>query len=51
MRKVMFILCCFLLVNCGHKKPELTSTQIVDGKSIVVPPEFDVIPESAAEEE
>ncbi len=51
MRKLIFVLCCVLLAGCGHKKPELTPTQIVDGKSIVVPPEFDVIPESAASEE
>ena len=46
MRKIVFILCCVLLMGCGHKKPELAPTQIVDGKSIVIPPEFDVIPES-----
>ena len=51
MRNLLFVLCCILLVGCSHKKPELSTTQIVDGKSIVVPPEFDVIPESAASEE
>ena len=51
MRKLLFVLCCIVLVGCGHKKPELSTTQIVNGKSIVVPPEFDVIPESAAPEE
>ena len=51
MPKFLFNLSCILLVGCGHKKPELTPTQMVDGKSIVVPPECDVIPESAAPEE
>ena len=51
MHKFVFVICCVLLAGCGHKKPELTSTQIVDGKSIVVPPEFDIVPESAAPEE
>lgn len=51
MRKIMFILCFVLLAGCGHKKPELSPTQTVDGKSIIVPPEFDIIPESAASSE
>ena len=51
MHKIAFVLCCFLLVSCEHKKPELTLSQIVNGKSIVVPPECDIIPESAAAEE
>ena len=51
MRKIMFMLCLVLLAGCGHKKPELSPTQTVDGKSIIVPPEFDVIPESAAPSE
>ena len=51
MRKIILLLCFILLAGCGHKKPELATTQIVDGKSIVLPPEFDVLPESAAPEE
>ena len=51
MHKIMFILCLVLLVGCGHKKPELSPSQTVDGKSIVIPPEFDIIPESAAPSE
>lgn len=43
--------CLFLLAACGHKKPELAPTQIVDGKSIIVPPEFDVVPEIKKEEQ
>lgn len=51
MRKILFLLCMMILAGCGHRKPELTPTQIVNNKSIVIPPEFDVIPESAASEE
>ena len=33
-----------LLVACSAKKPPLDDTQIVDGKSIIIPPEFDKVP-------
>lgn len=49
MKKLLFLACLVLLVACGHKKPPLTPTQTVDGKSIIVPPEFDVIPEIKSE--
>ena len=45
MKKLLFLSCLVLLVGCGHRKPPLAPTQTVDGKSIIVPPEFDVIPE------
>ena len=45
MQKLLLLSCLLLLVGCGHKKPPLAPTQTVDGKSIIVPPEFDVIPE------
>ena len=45
MKKLFILSCLFLLVACGHKKPPLAPTQTVDGKSIIVPPEFDVVPE------
>ena len=45
MEKLLILMCLVLLAGCGHKKPPLTSTQMVDGKSIIVPPEFDVVPE------
>ena len=51
MHKIMFIFCFVLLAGCGHKKPELSPSQTVDGKSIIIPPEFDIIPESAAPSE
>ena len=45
MKKIIAILCViFLVAGCTPKKPSLDSTQIVDGKSIVIPPEFDVKP-------
>ena len=37
--------------GCANQKPALAPTQQIDGKSIIVPPEFDVIPDSAAAEE
>ncbi|MGN0919773.1 MAG: hypothetical protein ACI4OR_03335 [Alphaproteobacteria bacterium] len=44
--KHFFLFACFvLLVGCGHKKPPLAPTQTVNGKSIIVPPDFDVVPE------
>ena len=49
MRKLFVLFCLVLLAGCGHKKPELAPTQIVDGKSIIIPPEFDVVPEVKAE--
>ena len=45
MKKLFILSCLVLLASCGHKKPELAPTQMVDGKSIIIPPEFDVIPE------
>ena len=45
MKKLLLLSCLILLVGCGHKKPPLAPTQTVDGKSIIVPPDFDVIPE------
>ena len=44
MKKLLILSCLVLLAGCGHKKPPLAPTQVVDGKSIVVPPEFDVVP-------
>ena len=44
MKKRFILVCLLLLGACGHKKPPLAPTQIIDGKSIVVPPEFEVVP-------
>ena len=39
------------LSACTPKKPPLEPTQIVDGKSIVMPPEFYVLPKAEIEQE
>ena len=45
MRKIsLFIFICLAVGGCGIKKPPLEPTQIVDGKSIIIPPEFDIVP-------
>lgn len=46
MRKYSLILAAgLLLAACAPQKPPLDATQMVDGRSIVIPPEFDVVPE------
>ena len=35
---------CVVIGACVQKKPALSNTQIVNGKSIVIPPEFDIKP-------
>ena len=47
-KNILILMCLFLLVACGHKKPPLAPTQTVNGKSIIVPPEFDTLPEVKA---
>jgi len=34
----------FFLLACGFKKPPLEETQLVNGQSIIVPPEFNQLP-------
>ena len=46
--KKLILIClslCFVTA-CAEKKQPLASTQIVNGKSIVMPPEFFVLPQS-----
>lgn len=44
-QKISIIIFMYLIFSgCGIKKPPLEPTQIVDGKSIIIPPEFDIIP-------
>lgn len=38
------ILLCLVIAACAPKKPPLEETQKVNGKSIIIPPEFDVRP-------
>ena len=47
MKKLCMILAtAFCLVGCSADKEPLAPTQIVDGKSIVMPPEFYVLPKT-----
>ncbi|MBR4932144.1 MAG: hypothetical protein IKZ02_03865 [Alphaproteobacteria bacterium] len=48
MKKICLLILCGLLVGAcsANKKPALEQTQIVDGKSIVMPPEFYVLPKA-----
>ena len=46
MKKVFFLIMIFCFLSaCTTQKPPLSSTQIVDGKSIIIPPEFDILPQ------
>ncbi len=42
----MMIVTAFCLAGCSADKEPLAPTQIVDGKSIVMPPEFYVLPKT-----
>ena len=42
----MALLLCVLA--CSPKKPPLDDTQIVNGQSIIIPPEFDKVPQGEA---
>lgn len=46
MKKLVFVFLCLCVMGCAEKKPPLEQTQIVDGKSIVMPPEFYVLPKT-----
>ena len=51
MKKFIFICFCLCLVAaCAQKKPPLASTQVVNGQSIVMPPEFFVLPKVPQQE-
>ena len=50
MKKVILVmLLCCVIVGCAPKKPPLAPTQVVNGKSIIIPPEFDVVPDDPTE--
>ena len=53
MKKICLLILCGLLVCAcsANKKPPLEQTQIVDGKSIVMPPEFYVLPKAKNQSE
>ena len=42
---VLIVLVCCVIIGCSPKKPPLAPTQVVDGKSIIIPPEFDIVPD------
>lgn len=44
MKKIILIAVVLCIAGCAPKKPELAPTQIVNGKSIIVPPDFDKMP-------
>ncbi|MBQ9089908.1 MAG: hypothetical protein IJY58_02550 [Alphaproteobacteria bacterium] len=46
MKYIICIVICGLIMGCTTKKPPLEETQVVDGKSIVMPPEFYVLPKT-----
>lgn len=44
MKILLIIVLCITLTACMNKKTPPSDTQIVNGKSIVIPPEFDLKP-------
>lgn len=42
--KILAFFLCLLLMACAPYKPDLDETQVVDGKSIIIPPNFDDLP-------
>ena len=44
MKKIILLLMLFVLSACAPTKPPLEETQIVNGESIIVPPDFDKLP-------
>ncbi|MGN1062869.1 MAG: hypothetical protein ACI4QM_00895 [Alphaproteobacteria bacterium] len=44
MKQILIIFLLFGVCACAPKKPPLDETQLIGGKSIIIPPEFDVRP-------
>ena len=42
--KVLFLFLSLFTIGCTPYKPETSDTQVVHGKSIIVPPEFNQLP-------
>ena len=42
--KICTLFVCLLIVGCAPYKPPLDETQVVNGESIVVPPNLDKLP-------
>lgn len=49
MKKLIFVFLCLCVMGCAEKKEQLATTQIINGKSIVMPPEFYTLPKTQAE--
>ena len=44
MRKLFLFAFCLMLTACAPYKPPLDETQVVNGNSIIIPPEFNQLP-------
>ena len=42
--KIFIVLLGFALMSCAPYKPPLDDTQVVNGGSIIIPPEFNQLP-------
>ena len=42
--KIFVLSLCLMVMACAPYKPDLDETQVVDGKSIILPPNFDELP-------
>ena len=47
MKRLLCLLVCCTLMACAPYKPPLEDTQVVNGESIVVPPNFDKLPKES----
>ncbi|MBQ3696095.1 MAG: hypothetical protein II938_03915 [Alphaproteobacteria bacterium] len=44
MRILLCLFVCLILTSCAPYKPDLDETQVVNGESIIVPPDFNQLP-------
>ena len=44
MKRLSLLFFLFILTCCAPYKPELDETQVVNGQSIIIPPDFDDLP-------
>lgn len=51
MKQFILICLCLAVTACTEKKPPLSPTQIVNGQSIVMPPEFFVLPKPTSNQQ
>lgn len=50
MNKLFFLAFLLALMGCSPYKPPLDETQVVNGNSIIVPPEFNKLPKEKQNE-